>query len=106
MGRVEALELVTIGQRRGLSGGGGERRYVTTIDGDAATITVGPLTALLTGSLTVEGLRWVDEPVTGEVLVQTSAHGCPQPAVVEGDVVRWREPQRRVAPGQRRGRYD
>jgi tRNA-specific 2-thiouridylase len=106
VGRVEALELVTVGQRRGLGAGGGERRYVTTIDRDAATVTVGPLTALLTDALTVDSLRWVDEPVTGEVLVQTSAHGHPQPAVVDGDVVRWRESQRRVAPGQAVVCYD
>ncbi len=106
VGRVEALELVTVGQRRGVTGGGGERRYVTAVDRAGATITVGPLAALLTDTLTVDGLRGVDGPVTGEVLVQTSAHGRPQPAVVDGDVLVWRQPQRRVAPGQSVVCYD
>jgi tRNA-specific 2-thiouridylase len=40
------------------------------------------------------------------VLVQCSAHGAARPAVVDGDVVRWAEPQRRVAPGQSVVVYD
>jgi tRNA-specific 2-thiouridylase len=33
-------------------------------------------------------------------LVQTSAHGDLRAAVLEGDALRWAEPQRVVAPGQ------
>jgi tRNA-specific 2-thiouridylase len=106
MGGVEALELVTVGQRRGVTGGGGARRYVTAIDRHRATVTVGPFDALLTDRVAVQDLRWLDGPVGGEVLVQTSAHGQPQPAIVDGDVVVWRAPQRRVAPGQTVVCYD
>jgi tRNA-uridine 2-sulfurtransferase len=106
VGNVEALELVTVGQRRGVTGGGGTRRYVTAVDRRRATVTVGPLDALLTDRVAVEHLRWLEGPVDGEVLVQTSAHGQPQPAVVDGDVVVWRMPQRRVAPGQAVVCYD
>ncbi len=52
----------------------------------------------------------VDGPVTGPVSVQCSAHGRARPATIEvrGDiaVVRWDEPQRRVAPGQSVVAYD
>jgi tRNA-uridine 2-sulfurtransferase len=106
VGHVDALELVTVGQRRGLTGGGGARLYVTSVDRATATITVGSFEEVLTDRLAVEALRWVDRPVDGDVLVQTSAHGRPQPAVVQGDVVVWREPQRRVAPGQSVVCYD
>jgi tRNA-specific 2-thiouridylase len=106
LGRVDALELVTVGQRRGLTGGGGERRYVTAIDRAAARVTVGPLPALLTDTLAVDDLRWVDGATAAEVLVQTSAHGRPQPAVVDDGVVVWSQPQRRVAPGQSVVCYD
>ncbi len=48
---------------------------------------------------------WTAGPVPGPVLVQTSAHGTPRPGTIEPangrrGVVRWTEPQRRVAPGQ------
>jgi tRNA-specific 2-thiouridylase len=56
-------------------------------------------------------LAWVDQAVTGQVLVQASAHGMPQPAVLEAldddaVTVRWEQPQRRVAPGQSLVFYD
>ena len=44
------------------------------------------------------------------MLVQVSAHGTPQPALLEpsadGVVVQWDQPQRRVAPGQSVVFYD
>jgi tRNA-uridine 2-sulfurtransferase len=111
VGAVGAVELVTIGQRRGLgSSGGGEPRYVTGVDPAGATVTVGSLAALHRPSLELGDVAWADGPVQGEVLVQCSAHGIPKPATVTltdtGVVVRWREPQRRVAPGQSVVLYD
>lgn len=46
-----------------------------------------------------------------EVLVQSSAHGATQPAFIEevgatSVLLRWREAQRRVAPGQSVVLYD
>jgi tRNA-specific 2-thiouridylase len=108
VGRVDAVELVTIGQRKGLGlAGGAVPRYAVDVDVATATVTVGDAAALRAESVAVEGLGWAHEPVGGEVLVQVSAHGSPRPAIVDVDrddptrgVVRWREPQRRVAPGQ------
>ncbi|HAZ56483.1 MAG TPA: tRNA 2-thiouridine(34) synthase MnmA, partial [Acidimicrobiaceae bacterium] len=40
------------------------------------------------------------------LLVQTSAHGSSDPAVLDGDLVRWSEPHMRVAPGQSVVFYD
>jgi tRNA-specific 2-thiouridylase len=106
VGSVTAVELVTIGQRRGLElAGGTGRRFVVDVDVEAATVTVGTSADLADDQLTLSDVVWAAEPVRGEVLVQCSAHGRVAPGTVEpvgADRValRWHEPQRRVAPGQ------
>lgn len=113
VGRVDSVEMVTIGQRRGLGlPGGGPKRYVVDVDVPGRTVTVGGDTDLLRDSLSVRQVSWVDEPVTGEVRVQCSAHGEARPAVVSSDAtatavtVDWHDAQRRVAPGQSVVFYD
>ena len=137
IGEVPAVELVTLGQRKGLgelgpgatpepSGSsqteiptvvtapeaGSElgpelafrgRRYVVDVDVPGATVTVGPLEALLVNEIAVRDAGWVDAPpADGEALeVQFSAHGRPVPASWSADgIVVTAEPIRRVAPGQ------
>ncbi|HEX2119082.1 MAG TPA: tRNA 2-thiouridine(34) synthase MnmA [Acidimicrobiales bacterium] len=100
VGRVDALELVTVGQRRGLGTGGGARRYALSVDTGTRTVTVGEATDLLTGSVRLSQLCWVHGPATGGVEVQTSAHGDPVTATFDGATVHFDRPQRRVAPGQ------
>ena len=103
VGAVEALELVTVGQRRGLGAvGGGSPRYVLDVDADSATVTVGERAELDCSATPLENWRWVNEPVKGPVAVQTSAHGAAEPASIDpsGSSVRWHEPRRAVAPGQ------
>ncbi len=116
VGRVDAVELVTLGQRRGLGvGGGAAPRYVVDVDPVAATVTVGGVDDLQVDSQRVAAVAWADTPVSGPALVQTSAHGSAAPAVlrVDGDArpgtdvtVQWERPQRRVAPGQSIVFYD
>ncbi|HEX9259312.1 MAG TPA: aminomethyltransferase beta-barrel domain-containing protein [Acidimicrobiales bacterium] len=111
VGEVDAVELLTVGQRRGLGGsGGGRRLYVVDVDVPARRVVVGPAAALRATKLVAGPMSWVHDPVSGELLVQCSAHGTPQPATVtpDGDqiVVTWHEPQRRVAPGQSVVLYD
>ena len=105
VGSVPAIQLVTIGQRRGLGlPGGGAPSFATAVDVAAATVTVGSADDLMVDELAVEGLTWVGRPVAGEVEVQVSAHGAAHPGFVaaDGDRARIRlaEPARRVAPGQ------
>jgi tRNA-specific 2-thiouridylase len=112
IGSVPAIELVTVGQRKGLGGldSGGTRppadgrRYVVEVDRAAGEVTVGPLEALMVGEVPVRDPVWVDRaPDSGEVLdVQVSAHGRTAPATWSPDgVVRvLGAPIRRVAPGQ------
>jgi tRNA-specific 2-thiouridylase len=101
VGRVEAVQLVTIGQRKRLGLAGGERpRYVVDVDTDADTVTVGSLDDLHSPIVELTDLEWADGPVSGPVLAQCSAHGQPRSGLLEDEVLRWDEPQRRVAPGQ------
>jgi len=117
VGEVAALEMVTLGQRRGLGlAGGGPKRFVVDIDLASAVVTVGDEADLLTSGHEVREMTWVHSAayVTGfgTVLVQSSAHGTPQLATVSVDAdvstarVRWLEPQRRIAPGQSMVLYD
>ncbi len=116
LGVVPAVELVTVGQRKGVGlPGGGPARYVVDVDVAEAVVTVGSAEELLVDAQRAGACTWVDEPPGGEVLVQTSAHGVPRSATVEpvpdADgigtiVVRWHQPQRRVAPGQSIVLYD
>ena len=125
VGRVDAVELVTLGQRRGLGlAGGSAPRYVVDVDrsGPDPTVTVGAVADLLVDHQPVRDWQVTGhrapgagdptaarEPV-GPLLVQTSAHGAAHQADVVADpdhpddpgrrLVRWRTPQRRVAPGQ------
>lgn len=114
VGTVDAVELVTVGQRRGLGlPGGGPKLYVTAVDVEQGVVTVGADDDLLDQGLLAEQMSWVDGAADGAVLVQCSAHGAPRRAIVrlvEGDSstveVTWASPERRVAPGQSVVLYD
>ncbi len=115
VGRVAAVEMVTVGQRRGLgSGPGGRRRYALAVDPASATVTVGQASELVVDHVEVDRLTWVGQPVPWgvPVLAQCSAHGQAVPAVLQGAgacgraVLAFAEPQRRVAPGQTVALYD
>ena len=81
LGTVPAIELVTVGQRKGLGiPGGGPKRYVLAVDRPRPPSSVGDEGELLDDAVDVGGPTWVDGPVDGDVLVQTSAHGTPHPA--------------------------
>ncbi|HTJ75983.1 MAG TPA: tRNA 2-thiouridine(34) synthase MnmA [Acidimicrobiales bacterium] len=100
VGRVDAVELVTVGQRRGLGGGGGTRRYALDVDPATSTVVVGDAADLLAAEVSLDRLCWVHGPVAGPVEAQTSAHGTPVDAEYADGVVRFAEPRPRVAPGQ------
>jgi tRNA-specific 2-thiouridylase len=109
VGAVPAVELVTIGQRRGLGlAGGHDPRYVLDVDVAAAVVTVGREADLLVRRTPVGPWTWAAAPVGGRLLAQASAHGAAIPVDVDpaqGDV-HWVEPRRRVAPGQLVVLYD
>jgi tRNA-specific 2-thiouridylase len=114
VGSVDAVELVTVGQRRGLGlAGGGEPQYVVDVDVPRATVRVGSERELLTDGLDLDRVVWAAGPVTGPLTAQCSAHGRPravsvEPAGVDASAARltFEEPQRRVAAGQSVVLYD
>lgn len=111
-GKVEALELVTIGQRKGLGiPGGGPKQYVVEVDTPNARVVIGDESRLFCSFVDVDQIVWSDVndikrlKETSDVLVQSSAHGVATPATVEilsdrSLRIHWNEPQRRIAPGQ------
>jgi hypothetical protein len=107
LGDVPAIEMVTVGQRRGIGlPGGGPKRYVTAIDRASDTIVVGDEADLYDTELRVGNLVWADQLHTGDVMVQCSAHGVAMPARLHDRTVQWHQPQRCVAPGQSVVFYD
>ncbi len=107
LGDVPAIEMVTVGQRRGIGlPGGGPKRYVTAIDQATDTIVVGDEADLYDTELMVDDLVWADQPHAGQVMVQCSAHGTAMPARLHADTVQWQQPQRCVARGQSVVFYD
>jgi tRNA-specific 2-thiouridylase len=109
VGHVDAVELVTVGQRRGLGlPGGSDPRYVLDVDVASATVTVAPPSALLVDHVRLDAMAWADGPIGGTVLSQCSAHGAPRPGTfdVATSTLTWETPQRRVAPGQSVVLYD
>lgn len=112
MGRVEALEMLTVGQRRGLglqARTRPERRYVLDVDLEARTATVGDLADLMVERTEVVNMSWsagAPPPPGTAVEAQLSAHGRPLAATLERGVVHFAEPTRRVAPGQAVVLYD
>jgi tRNA-specific 2-thiouridylase len=106
VGAIDAVELVSVGQRRGLGVGatseGGAARYAVDVDTAGGVVTVGTLDDLLRAEQGIDALTWVAGPVAvgATVLAQTSAHGDTNAATFTGDGVAWQDRQRRVAPGQ------
>jgi tRNA-specific 2-thiouridylase len=115
VGEVSAVELVTLGQRRGLGLGGGDKRYVVAVDVPARRVTVGDEASLFVESENLRSMVWPhkeDEQLVlaGEVLVQGSAHGERAAARIEHQNgsyrMVWARPNRRIAPGQTVVFYD
>ncbi|MEY2939528.1 MAG: tRNA-specific 2-thiouridylase MnmA [Actinomycetota bacterium] len=117
-GSVQAIELVTIGQRRGIGIPGGQpKQYVVDVDTESARVVIGDEADLYCESQFVDRVTWAYSSdierlsSTPDVLVQSSAHGTPHPAVIrlasDGTIeVKWVERQRRIAPGQSVVFYD
>jgi tRNA-uridine 2-sulfurtransferase len=113
VGSVAAVELVTVGQRRGLGVAGPGHRFALSVDVPARTVTVGTLEQLLVDTIRCANVTWATGAPAGpcQVLVQVSAHGEPVAAQVnpleDGSAdVQFSVPMRRIAPGQAVVFYD
>ncbi|MEM9201998.1 MAG: tRNA 2-thiouridine(34) synthase MnmA [Actinomycetota bacterium] len=104
VGSVPSVELVTIGQRKGLGlAGGTDPRYVIDVGPDESgtqRVTIGAKAELVAATTTVESWRWVGAEPVGPLTFQCSAHGTPEAGSFDGSVISWEQPHRRIAPGQ------
>ena len=114
VGSVESVEMVTIGQRKGLGlAGGTDPKYVLDVEvpeGGEGRVVVGEQADLVAPTTELESWRWVGEEPSGPLTFQCSAHGQPAPGRVERDAagvrVVWAAPHRRIAAGQSVVAYD
>jgi tRNA-specific 2-thiouridylase len=102
VGAIPAVEVVTVGQRRGLGVAAGERRFVLGVDVREGVVLVGSESELESTGVALTRRTWVRGPLPegSAVLAQSSAHGRPFPAVSGAGGLRFVEPRRRIAPGQ------
>jgi tRNA-specific 2-thiouridylase len=100
VGRVDAVELVTVGQRRGLGVAAGDRRFAVRVDVAGGRVEIGAEAELLADTVDLGNRTWVHEalPEGAAVTAQASAHGRPWDAVVTATGLS-HAPRRRVAPG-------
>ncbi|MBI2343559.1 MAG: tRNA 2-thiouridine(34) synthase MnmA [Deltaproteobacteria bacterium] len=115
VGRHRGTHAYTIGQRRGIGQGFGERRYVTAIDATGGSVTVGPREALARMSLTASTFNWLTPApsvgtvmqATAKIRAQHTPAACTARVCDTGDIqVEFCEPQYAVTPGQAVVLYD
>jgi tRNA-uridine 2-sulfurtransferase len=109
VGTVPAVELVTVGQRRGLGVAvDGRRLYALAVDVEARTILVGGADDAWADRVTVSRPTWVDAPLVAgsRARAQTSAHGVAAPCTWLGDGIVFDGPHPLVAPGQTVALYE
>jgi tRNA-specific 2-thiouridylase len=115
VGTHQGIEYFTVGQRRGLGlpRTAGEPRYVIRLEADENRVVVGPESALYTAQVRVSRVNYVSGRVPADgtpVTVKIRYKSYEAPATLHprpgGALVRFREPQRAVTPGQAAVFYD
>ncbi|KAA0232836.1 MAG: tRNA-specific 2-thiouridylase MnmA [Acidimicrobiales bacterium] len=101
VGSVDTIELVTVGQRKGLGLGGlGEPRFAVEVDVPSRTVTIGSRDELSCQGIELTELCWAGAAYEGPVMAQCSAHGSSRPGRLVGSTLTWDTAHPRVAPGQ------
>lgn len=106
LGEHRGIHRVTVGQRRGLSLPGTERRFVLRVLPQSRTVVVGPKASATATQIVVEELTRLGLAAQGSrrAMVQVRHRSAPQPATVEvagtRATVRFDAPIPAAAPGQ------
>ena len=113
LGEHDGVANYTIGQRRGLGVAVGTPIYVSELDADTATVTVGPRDAMLSETVFVDQMSWLCEPPTAliraDVKIRYHHNAAPADLIpISHDRLRveFDEPQAAVTPGQAAVFYD
>ena len=100
LGRHTGIHRFTVGQRRGLDlGGQAEPLYVIGIDAAQNRVIAGPRRALAVAGVRLEGVNRLG-PTDGPLLVKVRSMAPLAQAWLDGETLRFAEPQYGVAPGQ------
>jgi len=106
IGRHAGVIHFTVGQRRGIEiGGQKEPLYVVRIEPESRRLVVGPRQALAVEALRVSDWNWLGEGQQ-DVAVKVRSLAPPIPAALDGDWIRFDQPELGVAPGQAAVAYD
>ena len=108
VGKHNGVPSYTIGQRKGLGDGFGERRYVTSLDATNNVVTIGDEDDLYSNLVEVAGVSWISghSPNLGTLLQAKARYGSePEDAVLENTdnnyvTICFQERQRALTPGQ------
>jgi tRNA-specific 2-thiouridylase len=114
LGKHKGLINYTIGQRRGIGVSAPEPLYVLEIDVDHNRLIVGTDEQLLKSEFEVEKANWFVEVSTGDeinclakIRYRHEASSCVVMVTTKGEaMVRFKEPQRAITPGQSAVFYD
>jgi tRNA-specific 2-thiouridylase len=101
LGTHRGLVHYTVGQRRGLEiGGQAAPLYVIRLEPERRRVVVGPKAALAVRAAALDEINWLGEDQSDHLGVKVRSLARPAPAWLDGDVVRFAEPEYGVAPGQ------
>jgi len=96
----------TVGQRRGIEiGGQSEPLYVVRIDPVERRLVVGPRRALAVDAMRVGDWNWIGERQR-DISVKVRSLAPAVPAAIDGEWLRFHQPEYGVAPGQAAAVYD
>lgn len=101
MGRHKGLIHYTVGQRKGLEiGGQAEPLYVIRLEPETKRVFVGPKQALAVASAALRDINWIGGDFDGPMQVKVRSMAKPTHARLEGDTLRFDNPEYGVSPGQ------
>ena len=107
LGQHEGIQYFTVGQRRGLGLSGGPPRFVIRLEPDTRQVIVGSETDLYKDTLYADPVSWVSGvppygpvDVTVKIRYKFAEAAATVTAAGDGALVRFREPQRSITPGQ------
>ena len=106
LGEHNGVHRFTIGQRRGLRVAMGKPYYVTKIDAESNTVTLGPKEEVMQNQLRAKNINWlIDEPASlfrAKVKIRYNSKGALATVIPHDDhvIVEFDEPVSAITPGQ------
>ncbi len=107
LGHHKGMIHYTVGQRKGLDiGGQPVPLYVIRLEAATRQVFVGPREALAVGAARVVDANWLGEVQGRPIMAKVRSMAKPVPARLDGDWLRFDNPEYGVAPGQAAVLYD